>query len=69
MRLDDQAQHALAALQHDGLNASHAVRTALIAEARRRRGQAIRAQVARLAADEDDRREKAAILEDMGEEW
>jgi Arc/MetJ-type ribon-helix-helix transcriptional regulator len=69
VRLDDQAQRALAELQHDGLNASHAVRAALVAEARRRRGQAIRTQVARLAADEDDRREKATILEDMGEQW
>lgn len=69
VRLDDEAQRALARLQASGLKPSEAIRRAVIqsADALRRRD-ALRAEVAALEADDDDRQEMlevAALMESL----
>lgn len=73
VRLDEVAQRALAELQATGLSRSDAVRHGLVvaAEVLRDR-QRLRDEVAALGADEDDRREAAAvarIMEDLRAPW
>tara|TARA_R100000306_G_C4306164_1_gene107744 strand:+ start:265 stop:504 length:240 start_codon:yes stop_codon:yes gene_type:complete len=66
VRLDDDAEQALRALEATGMSRSEAIRTALIAEARRRReNKALAEEVAALEADEVDRAEMLAIAELM----
>ena len=66
VRLDDEADRALRALQATGLSQSEAIRTALLAEVRHRgRSREIAAEVAGLEADEDDRKEMLAVAELM----
>jgi predicted transcriptional regulator len=69
VRLDDEAQRALAKLEAVGLSRSAAIRKALLdaAEALRRHD-ALRAEVAALETDEDDRREMlevASLMEQL----
>lgn len=67
VRLDARASHALDQLRASGLSASEAVREALVAlAATRRLHDQVRAEVAALELDEDDRREMrevAALME------
>lgn len=66
MRLDDEANKALRALEATGLTRSEAIRTALVGEVRhRRRSHEIAAEVAALEADEADREEMLAVAELM----
>lgn len=68
VRLDDGSTAALDVLRADGLTDSEAVRTALRESAARRRVRsAIRDEVRRVAADEDDREEMRTIREQMVE--
>ena len=68
VRLDDDAAAALRWLEAGGMSQSEAIRVALVGEARRRRERAVlAAEVAALAADEHDRREKAAISAHLDE--
>jgi Arc/MetJ-type ribon-helix-helix transcriptional regulator len=73
VRLDAPAQRALRALEASGLSRSEAVRQGLVrAAADLRRREALRAEVADLMADEDDRaemREIAAFMEDLRAPW
>lgn len=64
-RPDEDARRALAVLTQDGTAVSTAVRDALIAAARVRAQQRLRAEAAALAADEEDRAEAAQVLRDM----
>ena len=62
VRLDDEADRALRALEAAGLSRSEAVRSALIASAHRlRRSSDLAAEVAALEADETDRDEMLAV--------
>ena len=62
VRLDDEADRALRALEATGLSRSEAIRSALIASAQRlRRSSELAAEVAALEADEQDRDEMLAI--------
>jgi Arc/MetJ-type ribon-helix-helix transcriptional regulator len=62
VRLDDDALRALAQLESSGLSRSEAIRLALVEAAqRRRRDEAVRAEVAALEADEADRQEMLAV--------
>jgi Arc/MetJ-type ribon-helix-helix transcriptional regulator len=61
VRLDDDAQHALRALTRSGRTQSEAVREALIALARSRRGADLAKEAERLNADRSDRTEKKRI--------
>lgn len=65
-RLDEASERALGVLVGEGRNESEAVRAALV-EAAHRRGQrsAIAEEVARLAADPLDSRERRAVMDDM----
>jgi hypothetical protein len=66
VRLDDEADRALRALEATGLSQSEAIRAALLAEVRRRRrNREIAAEVANLEADEQDRKELLAVVELM----
>jgi hypothetical protein len=66
VRLDDEADRALRALEATGLSQSEAIRAALLAEVRRRRrNKEIAAEVAELEADEDDRKEMLSVAELM----
>jgi antitoxin component of RelBE/YafQ-DinJ toxin-antitoxin module len=66
VRLDDEAQRALAQLEASGLTRSEAIRTALVKSAQQeRRRDALRQEMAALEADEDDRREMLEIAEYM----
>ncbi len=66
VRLDDQAAQALRSLEASGLSRSEAVRTALIAEARRlAEHRSLAAEVAALEDDEADRREMQAVADVM----
>lgn len=69
VRLDDQAQRALAELEATGLSRSDAVRRGLVTAALRLRDrQRLIDEVAELAADEADRTEAAevaAMMEDL----
>ena len=68
VRLDDASAAALDIVRADGMTDSEAVRTALRESAARRRVRsAIRAEVRRLVADEEDREEMRAIREQMAE--
>jgi hypothetical protein len=64
-RPDEDTQRALAALTADGTPVSTAVRSALIAAARARAGQVLRAEAEALADDEEDRAEATRVLQDM----
>ena len=66
VRLDDEAQRALRALESAGQSRSEAIRTALIEAARRLRSrQSLAAEVASLEADEADRQEMLSVAELM----
>ena len=69
VRLDEDALRALARLEASGLSRSEAIRRALIESANTlSRRDALRAEVAALEADEDDRREMlevAALMESL----
>ncbi len=69
VRLDEDALRALARLEASGLSRSEAIRRALIDSAHAlTRREALRAEVAALEADEDDRREMlevAALMETL----
>ena len=73
VRLDDDAVRALNELEATGLNRSEAVRTALVAAARRLRDrQRLAEEVAALEADADDRalmRDVADEMEDLRAPW
>jgi hypothetical protein len=65
-RLDPRSEADLDLLMRDGGTESEAVRSALAeAAARRRRRSALRAEVARLATDPDDRRAREEALSDL----
>lgn len=67
VRLDDDAERALAQLEASGLSRSEAIRRALIEEAnRQRRSSALAAEVAALESDPDDRAEMRTVAEFMG---
>ena len=72
-RLDDASERGLSLLMREGRTESDAVRTALIEAGRRRlQRSALAAEVARLAADARDARERRAIMADMeaiGSDW
>lgn len=62
IRLDEEAERALARLEASGMNRSVAVRTALVESAQRlRRRQEVAAEVAALEADEADRKEMLEV--------
>ena len=69
VRLDDDAERALRALEASGLTRSEAIRTSLLASAQRlRRGKALAAEAAALEADDGDRAEMlsvAALMESL----
>ncbi|MHB1088065.1 MAG: hypothetical protein ACYC19_04795 [Acidimicrobiales bacterium] len=66
VRLDDQAQRALAQLEASGLSRSEAIRTALVKSAQQfRRREALRQEMAELEADEGDRQEMLEVAEFM----
>ncbi len=66
VRLDDEAQRALHALQAVGMSRSEAIRFALISSARRlRRSSELAAEVAALEADGADRAEMLAVAGSM----
>jgi hypothetical protein len=66
VRLDPDAEAALAVLRAEGMNDSQAVRSALSeARARRRRRSNLRDEAQRLAADPADRAELAALREEF----
>ena len=66
VRLDDDAEQALRALEASGLSRSEAIRVALVESARRlRRSSELAAEVARLEADDADRAEMTAIAQLM----
>lgn len=68
VRLDADAEAALAVLRGEGMNDSQAVRSALTeARARRRRRSALREEARRLAGDPADRAELAALREELDE--
>lgn len=65
-RLDPAAEEALAVLVSEGRTESEAVRSALVeAGTRRRQRSALAEETRRLAADEADTAERAAVLADM----
>ena len=71
LRLDDEAARALELLMRSGRSRSEAIREAVVETARRRVYELAAADAARVAADEDDRREVAeiqALLEALSEE-
>ena len=62
VRLDDDAERALRALQASGLSQSDAIRSSLLASAERlRRGRALAAEATALEADEADRGEMSSV--------
>jgi len=66
VRLDEPAESALATLRAGGDNESEAVRRALREAAERRRTRsALREEARRLALDESDRAETAAVRAEM----
>lgn len=70
VRLDSEADSALAALIGSGLTQSQAIRLSLVEAAERRSGdRSLAAEAARLAASDPDRREIAevrALLDELG---
>ena len=73
VRLDHDAQRALAELEATGLSRSEAVRRGLVTAAQRLRDrQRLIDEVAELASDEADREEAAAVssmMEDLRAPW
>lgn len=68
VRLDDEAVSALRLLENSGMSRSDAIRHALVSTAKRaQENDALRREVEALAANEEDRREMALILEHMEE--
>ena len=66
VRLDDDAAQALRTLEASGMSRSEAIRSSLLASARRLgRGRELAAEVAALEADEADRAEMLAVAELM----
>ena len=69
MRLDDEAERALAALESGGQRRSEAIRDAIVNEARRRTDRfELRREYQLLELDETDRAEMqhvAAVMEDL----
>jgi Arc/MetJ-type ribon-helix-helix transcriptional regulator len=69
VRLDDDAERALRALEATGLSRSDAIRSSLLASAARlQRGRDLAAEAAALEADDDDRAEMlevASLMESM----
>ncbi len=66
VRLDDEAQRALRALEASGMSRSDAIRSALVDSARRiQRSSELAAEVAELEADGTDRAEMSAVAELM----
>jgi Arc/MetJ-type ribon-helix-helix transcriptional regulator len=69
VRLDDDAQRALRSLEASGMSQSEAIRSSLLASARRlSRGRELAAEAAALEADEADRAEMlsvAALMESL----
>ena len=66
VRLDDEAVRALGELEATGLSRSEAVRTAVVAAARRLRDRKrLVAEIAELEADVDDRRLIRDVVGDM----
>ena len=62
VRLDDETERALLTLEASGLSQSDAIRSSLLASARRfRRGRELAAEAAALEADETDRSEMASV--------
>jgi Arc/MetJ-type ribon-helix-helix transcriptional regulator len=62
VRLDDEAERAMRALEASGLSRSEAIRGSLLASAKRlRRGKDLAAEAAALEADEDDRAEMLSV--------
>jgi len=62
IRLNEEAQRALARLEASGLTRSEAVRRALVESARRaERRKALATEVAALESDEDDRKEMLEV--------
>ena len=61
LRLDGEAERALELLMRSGKSRSEAIREAVVETARRRVYELAAADAARVAADEDDRREVAEI--------
>lgn len=71
LRLDEDAARALELLMRDGKTRSEAIREAVVDTARRRLYEIAAADAARIGADEDDRREVAAVqalMEELSEE-
>ena len=71
VRLDEEASRALDVLTHDGQSQSGAIRDALVESARHRKLEMLAADAARVGADENDRREIAAVqalMESLREE-
>lgn len=68
VRLDEEAQRALDKLIGSGMSQSKAIRYALVQTADRQRPRmSLSAEAMMLAANEEDRRLKAELLEFMGE--
>jgi metal-responsive CopG/Arc/MetJ family transcriptional regulator len=65
VRLDDEAAKALKLLTRGGVSRSRAIRDALVDAARRRRGESLATEAARLAQDPDDRAEMLEVAELM----
>ena len=66
VRLDDEADKALRALEAAGMTPSEAIRSALLAAVKRlRRSKELAAEVAALEADPEDRQEMLAVAELM----
>jgi Arc/MetJ-type ribon-helix-helix transcriptional regulator len=66
VRLDDEAQRALARLEATGLSRSEAIRTALIKSAQQiQHRETLRLEMAALEADEVDRKEMLEVSEFM----
>jgi metal-responsive CopG/Arc/MetJ family transcriptional regulator len=73
VRLDEEALRALRLLESCGTTRSEAIRGAIIEAAEhRRRSARLRAEVAAVAADSEDRREMAEVanlMEDLRDPW
>jgi hypothetical protein len=68
VRLDADAEAALAVLRAEGMNDSQAVRSALTeARTRRRRRASLREEARRVAADPQDLAEMAAVRDELDE--
>jgi len=66
VRLDDESDRALRALEAAGMSRSEAIRSSLIASARHlRRSSELASEVAALEADADDRNEMLLVAELM----